>query len=245
MRAMTKLTFPKITGHRGARGLAPENTLPSILAAAAHGVTYFEVDAKLTGDGEVILMHDATLDRTTSGSGRVAETAFAVVRAADAGKPFPDQGRVQVPTLVELLDLLIDRNWGVNIEIKPCEGRERETAAAVCRIVEAHWPKDREPPLLSSFAVGSLEEAQKVAPHLPRGYLCESLEPGWQDIVRRLDCTTLNLNSATLSPEKLAEAKASGLPILVWTVNDPARAEELLKAGVVSIITDRPDIVKG
>lgn len=240
---MTQLTIPKIVGHRGARGLAPENTLPGILAAAAKGVTYFEVDAKLSADGEVIIMHDATLERTTNGTGKVAETPFAVLRTLDAGKPFPEQGFAAIPTLVELLDLLVAHNWGINIEIKPCPGRERETAAKVCAIVEAHWPRDREPPLLSSFSVDSLEEAQRVAPHLPRGYLCESLTPGWQEVVARLACATLNLNTATLGPAELAEAKATGLPVLVWTVNDPARAASLLADGVAAVITDRPDIV--
>lgn len=241
---MSTLTIPKIVGHRGARGLAPENTLPGILAAAKHGVTYFEVDAKLTSDGEVIIMHDATLERTTDGTGEVAKTSFADIRKVDAGKPFPDQGKVQIPTLVELLDLLIAHKWGINIEIKPCPGRERETAAAVCAIVDKHWPKDWEPPLLSSFSMDSLDEAKKVAPHLPRGYLCEEFTPGWQDVVKGLACATLNLNTNKLGPADLAAAKETGLPILVWTVNDPARATELLAAGVTAVITDRPDIVR-
>lgn len=243
------LTFPKIIGHRGARALAPENTLDGLRTAAAQGVRYVEFDAKLTRDGIVILMHDEMLDRTTDGTGAVADTDYATIARLDAGSKLGSQyGRqfapARVPTLVETIAELERLGMGANIEIKPCPGREAETAVAVCDIVRQHWPSSLPTPLLSSFATESLAAAQAHAPELPRGYLAEKLPADWRSWSDRLACATINLGQEQLTPADIEAVRAAGLPLLVWTVNDPERATALLAAGVAAIITDMPDRVR-
>ncbi len=237
------LGIPPIIGHRGARGLAPENTLAGLRAAFAHGVSYVEIDAKLTADGVVILMHDETLERTTDGGGRVAETPYELIHTLNAAHAFPDYAPEPPPTLVAVLELIQSVGGGINIEIKPCPGRERETAAAVIEVVQRTW---RLPtlPLLSSFQRASLEACRDLAPEVPRGYLSESAEEDWVAEARALDCVTLNLNWKMITPDRVPSLTASGLPVLLWTVNAPETAQAFLMAGVTAVITDRPDIVR-
>src|SRR4051812_46107573 len=128
---MIKFSVPKIIGHRGAKATAPENTLAGIRQAAREGATWVEFDVKLTADGYAILMHDETLERTTSGQGPVRRMALQDIRQLDAGMRFGPQWRGEkVPTLSEALQLLAELNMGFNLEVKPCPGREAETARA-------------------------------------------------------------------------------------------------------------------
>src|SRR5437867_11693182 len=129
---MPDFRLPSIIGHRGAADYAPENTLEGIREAARRGARWVEFDTKLTGDGVVILMHDDTLDRTTNGRGAVAGTAFHDIGLLDAGSWFGPAWRgVRVPRLADVLALLVELDMQANIEIKPCTGREVETAQAV------------------------------------------------------------------------------------------------------------------
>lgn len=240
---MVELGLPPIIGHRGARGLAPENTLGGLRAAFAHGVRYVEIDAKLSGDGVVILMHDETLERTTDGSGLVAKTSYSVIQGLNAAKNFPDAPAEPPPTLESVLALIQEVGGGINIEIKPCPGRERETAAAVVETVRRVW-RQPIPPLLSSFDHAALDTCRTLAPDLPRGYLSEVADEDWVAHARALGCTTLNLLWKNVPPAQVPHLTASGLPLLLWTVNEPEAARAFLAAGVTSIITDYPDIVR-
>lgn len=240
---MVDLGVPPVIGHRGARGLAPENTLSGLNAAFAHGATYVEIDAKLTQDGVVVLMHDETLDRTTDGGGPVAEAPYGLIRTLNAAHGFPDRPAEAPPTLVEALELVQSVGGGINIEIKPCPGRERETAAAVITVVRAIW-RQRIPPLLSSFQRASLLACRDLAPDLPRGYLSEIEGEDWVAAAKSLDCATLNLGATLLTPDAVPTLTRQGLPLLLWTVNDPAAARAFLAAGATAVITDRPDIVR-
>src|SRR5690349_12065171 len=123
MQLMGRGLLPEVVGHRGAAAAAPENTLESLRLAAEHGARMVEFDAKLTSDGVVILMHDDTLDRTTSGHGRVAATSWADIRSLDAGAWFESRWRgSRVPCLEEAIGVLDECALAANIEIKPCQG---------------------------------------------------------------------------------------------------------------------------
>lgn len=233
--------LPRVIGHRGAKGTSPENTLVSIREAHALGARWIELDAKLTRDGVPILMHDALLDRTTDGEGPVAQADLTTIRRLDAGAWMDERFRgTTVPTLRETLELLLELGMGVNVEIKACPGREAETASASVEVIREVWPKDAPPVLISSFAIASLEAAYAAAPGLPRGYLVEALPHDWAQTMLRLECTTLNAGHRHMTLEQLRELVAVDLPVLFYTVNDPARAGELLAAGAASIITDLP-----
>jgi glycerophosphoryl diester phosphodiesterase len=237
------LRLPKVIGHRGAAASAPENTLESIERAASLGAGWVEFDAKLTKDGVVILMHDDTLNRTTSGRGPVAKASWSEISRLDAGAWFgPNWRGVKVPRLDETIALLARLGLNANIEIKPCPGREVETAAATVETVLEHWPKDRELPLLSSFALESLVVARDMAPDLPRGLLIWDTPAMWRSEAGRLGCLSVHFSSRHL-PGDLRTVKQAGLGVAIYTVNDRRKARRLLDAGADCIITDRPDTV--
>ncbi|MBE9554764.1 MAG: glycerophosphodiester phosphodiesterase, partial [Proteobacteria bacterium] len=141
-----------MTGHRGAKGHAPENTMAGLRKAVELGARWIEFDVKLTADNELVLFHDDTLNRTTDGKGRVARTAFAEIRKLDAGRWFsPDFTGEPVPTLAEAMDYLVASGIGANVEVKACPGRETETGAATARALAGRWFGGPIPMLISSF----------------------------------------------------------------------------------------------
>ena len=230
---------PRIVGHRGAKANAPENTLVAIRRAHEEGASWIEFDAKLTKDNAVVLMHDETLERTSNGKGPVAEATLAEIKKLDAGAWFgPAFKGETIPTLEEAIALMASLGMGFNIEIKPCPGREAETAERACALVLAKW---RGPtPIVSSFKRQSLEAAKAAAPSLPRGYLAEELGRSWRSEAEALACVAIHPGWKHLTRQLVRDVKEAGFKALVWTVNEPARARELVAWGVDSIITDRP-----
>lgn len=236
--------LPTVIGHRGAAAVAPENTLPSFRAAAAAGARWVEFDAKLTRDGVVVVMHDERLDRTTSGSGDVARHTAAEIAALDAGAWFgPGFAGTKVPTLSETIATLSELGLGANIEIKPCPGRGAETAAAVVAILAKAWPAQRPVPLLSSFDRDALATARAAAPDLPIGLLSSRLPPDWREAAAHYGCASINLDQKHVTDADIAAVRAAGLAVLVYTVNDPARARQLTQAGATAVFTDDPGLL--
>lgn len=236
------VALPKVIGHRGAAASAPENTLESIRRAHRLGARWVEFDAKLTGDDVPILMHDETLERTTNGRGRVARTPWREIAGLDAGRWFgPSFAGARVPRLEAALALLLELGLAANIEIKPCPGRERATAAAVARSVRRTWPAHRDPPLLTSFSIASLETARDLAPELPRGLLAWGEPELWRRECGRLGCVTFHCSNRFL-PDFRA-VRSAGLGLAIYTVNSREEARQLLSRGADCIITDRPDTV--
>jgi glycerophosphoryl diester phosphodiesterase len=243
---MDKMRIPTIIGHRGARTNAPENTLAGLRRAHEEGATWVEFDVKLTRDGVAILIHDETIDRTTSGAGAVRELTLAEIQRVDAGCPavFGDRFRGErIPTLEDSLALLRDLGMGFNLEVKPCPGLEAETSRVALAVVERVWPKALPVPLISSFKHASLEAARAAAPDLPRGYLAERLEDDWLARARDLGCATIHPGFRYLTRAQVEASHAAGLPVLVWTVNDPVRAVELRGWGADSLISDVPGAI--
>ena len=242
------LIFPKVIGHRGAKGYAPENTLPSFHTAADMGVEYVEFDVKLTKDHEPVVFHDDTLERTTNGSGLIAEMTYKELQELDAGSWF-DNGFVntKIPHLEDVLDLLITRNINCNIEIKPCPGREKETAEIALDHATRIWPDDMLAPLISSFSQVSLEAALDMAHAWPRGFLIdngdERAPENWADLVKYLEISTINCNGNAVSEEEIAAYIETGLPVLAYTINDPLVAEHLFDHGLTAVFSDTPDVI--
>jgi len=243
-RTLLERLKPPVVAHRGAALHAPENTLASLRKAAALGARWVEFDVKLSRDAVPFLLHDPTVDRTTDGSGRAADMAWADLQRLDAGGWFGAAFRGErLPSLEETLALLLELDLEANLEIKPCRGREVETAKKVMATLATHWPRDRPLPLISSFARKALATAREVAPEFPRGLLLETLEPGWQRPVAELACATLHLDHKGLSPAELELMAGRDMPVLCYTVNDAARAKRLLGWGAKAIISDAPDRV--
>lgn len=238
------LRLPRVIGHRGAAAAAPENTLAGIRKAKELGASWIEFDVKLTSDGEPILFHDDRLERTTDGRGAVAATALAAIRRLDAGGWFGAAFRGEpVPTFEEALGVCAELGLGINVEIKPCRGREAETAAVAVATLLRLWPKDLPSPLIASFAPECLRVARELAPEMPRGYLADRLSRNWRDLMARHDCASLHLNRRWLGVRQRTAVTAAGIPLVLYTENDGTRARRHLESGVTSVITDRLDRV--
>jgi glycerophosphoryl diester phosphodiesterase len=238
------LNLARVVGHRGAKLRAPENTLAGFRLASRLGAGWIELDAKLTADRVPVVIHDEMLDRTTDGAGAVATATLAEIRRLDAGAWYASGFKGEkVPTLAEALAVIAAEGMGVNVEIKPCPGRERETAELCAAAIGEAWPKTSPPPILSSFRIASLEGAQAAAPDLPRGLLLEDYVADWRETAERLGCRAIHPRWSALTKPWALHIKEAGFACVVWTVNDANAARRLYAWGVDSIITDAPDLI--
>jgi glycerophosphoryl diester phosphodiesterase len=235
--------YPRWIAHRGAGKLAPENTLAAFRLGAEHGYRMFECDAKLSADGVVFLMHDATLARTTNGHGVGGELTWHALSQLDAGgwhsRSFAGE---PVPTLEALARFCLANRYLLNIEIKPTPGTDTATGHAVARLAAQLWQSAQVPPLLTSFKPDALAAAQATAPELPRGLLIDSLWNGWFEKAIALACVAVVANYALWDSATVAQVQGAGLKCLSYTVNDEWAAQHLVALGTDGIITDRVDL---
>ncbi len=241
-RALPAWPYPRAIAHRGAGKLAPENTLAAFRHGASFGYRMFEFDVKLSGDGASVLLHDATLDRTTNGAGRLDALTLGQIAQLDAGSwHSPAYAGEPVPTLAAIARYLRANNFLANIEIKPVPGAEWRTGAAVALDARTLWAGAAVPPLLSSFSEDALAAAREAVPELPRALLLDKLPADWLDRLRALDCVALDANHRELTPEIIDQAHAAGFRVCCYTVNDRDRAHLRWSAGLDGLITDWVD----
>ncbi|HVO17478.1 MAG TPA: glycerophosphodiester phosphodiesterase [Alphaproteobacteria bacterium] len=237
--------LPKLVGHRGAAALAPENTLVGFRAAAAAGVTGVEFDVRLSADGVPVVIHDATLERTTSGKGPVAAQTAATLGALDAGAWFAPRFKGErLPTLEATIGVLRELGLAANIELKSEGDGARALARAVAAVVARAWPADRAPPILSSFDAGCVAACREFAPDVPRAFLVEAPDRKALATARTLDCVAIHANQRRLNQKLTTMVKNDGWRCAAYTVDDPARARRLLAWGVDCVITNAPDRLK-
>ncbi|MDI9330433.1 MAG: glycerophosphodiester phosphodiesterase [Alphaproteobacteria bacterium] len=235
--------YPRWVAHRGAGLQAPENTLAAFQLGARHGFRMFECDAKLSADGVVFLLHDATLERTTNGQGLAGDLSWEALSALDAGSwHSPAYASEPLSRLRTVGRWLQSRDLFLNIEIKPTSGFEAETGTQVAREVAQLWADAKLWPFLTSFSPVALEAAARVAPHLPRGLLLNQWDDTVFDAVRAHRHQALICHYALWTPLRLQQAAQQGLWRLSYTVNDPAVADQLWLWGHEAIITDAIDV---
>ncbi|HEX7810690.1 MAG TPA: glycerophosphodiester phosphodiesterase [Burkholderiales bacterium] len=236
--------YPRVIAHRGGGVLAPENTLAGLKLARNLGFRGVEFDVMLTEDGTPILMHDETLERTTDGSGLVAESSYAEVADLDAGAWFGNEYIGEsVPSFAAASALCLEAGLWANVEIKPAPGTERETGEVAARMARMLWAGAELPPLLSSFSPLALEAAAVEAPELPRALLVREIPANWQALMQRLQCVALHASYRHLD-EALAKAiHDAGYGVLAYTVNDSLLALDLLEWGVDALVTDQLDVI--
>lgn len=244
MKPQADWPYPRWIAHRGAGRLAPENTLAAFRLGAAHGYRLYECDAKLSADGVVFLLHDATLERTTNGQGLAGERPWAELSRLDAGswhsRAFAGE---PLATLEAVARHCQAQGHGLNIEIKPTPGQELATGRAVAAEARRLWAGSASVwPLLTSFRPESLQGARDAAPELPRGLLLDAPWDGWQNAARELGCVALVCNQALWDQALLDLARAEGWRALAYTVNDEWAAQRLLQLGLDGLITDRVDL---
>ena len=229
----------KVFAHRGASHYAPENTLPAFALAAAQGADGIELDVHLSQDGELVVIHDETLDRTTDGTGLVRDHTLTQLQALCADNHMPGFADARIPTLREVLALVRPTPLLVNIELKTgvlwYEGIEQKALDLVREMGMA----DRV--IWSSFNHYSIETVRQLAPEAETAYLysdiiCDVERYAAAHGVRGLHPGLWNVKMADLLQRYLA----SGLAVRVWTVNDAADLRWLLEAGADVITNDPP-----
>ena len=242
-RLTTPWPYPRWIAHRGAGKLAPENTLAAFRLGAQYGYRMFECDAKLSRDDEVFLMHDATLERTTNGTGIGGELSWHALTQLDAGSWHSrTYAGEPLPRLEALARFCIGSGHLLNIEIKPTPGAERHTGEVVAREAARLWQDQPVPPLLTSFQPEALAGARNSALHLPRGLLLDSLWDGWFEQAQALGCMAVVCNYALWDATTVARVQGAGLRALSYTVNDDWATQHLIALGTDGIITDRVDL---
>ena len=235
--------YPRWIAHRGAGKLAPENTLAAFRLGARHGYRMFECDVKLSADDVPFLLHDASLNRTTNGSGTAGDHPWHVLSQLDAGSWHSrSYAGEPLPSFENIARFCQHNGWFLNIEIKPTPGTERHTGEVVARHAARLWQSAEAPPLLTSFDPQALEGAQASAPRLPRGLLLDQLRAGWLETALRLQCVAIVCNHSLWDTSTVTQAHSAGFKTLSYTVNDEWAAQRLMALGTHGIITDRVDL---
>ncbi|MDA0305008.1 MAG: glycerophosphodiester phosphodiesterase family protein [Proteobacteria bacterium] len=234
--------LPKVIGHRGAAGHAPENTLASLEKAAALGVRWVEFDVQLSADRVVVLFHDERLERTTDGKGAVADWTWGDLQGLDAGGWF---GAVfageRAPSLEQAVAALTRLGLGAVVEIKPCAGWEAETAEVAAGVLKEIWPAALPPPLVSSFKEECLEVVRRVAPEYALALNVFKLPRGWKQKARSLGLAAIHCRENKLTQKQVGAMIAEGVTVRAFCIDDTARAEELYGWGVEGVFSDFPD----
>ena len=235
--------YPKILAHRGGGKLAPENTIAALRCGLAHGYKAVEFDAMLARDGIPVVMHDPALGRTVSGSGNIFDYDAAELAEMDAGRWFGKAfAGERVPTFAAFARFCVDHNIWMNIEIKPAPGFDEQTGRVVALAARALQPQT--PPLLSSFSETALAAAMQAAPELPRGLLFDRIPADWQQRAAALAVVAVHVNQKHLTAPLAQAIRAAGYGLFCYTVNDLARAREIIGWGVEAFCTDRIDLFK-
>ena len=230
----------EIIGHRGAAGLAPENTLESFEAAISAGADRIEFDVRRTMDGQAVIFHDLTLDRFVAGArGRgVARQTLAEMMAIDAGAALGRPG-CRVPSLAATLSLLAGR-VKLNVEVKGSGADGLLTAnLATKAVTDAGLGKDS---VMSTFYEPVLRHLAARAPDLPRAFICDARTSG--DVVAMAiatGCEAIHPKFTLVTPAFLARCRAASLLVRPWTVNEEDEMRRLIALDVDGIVTDFPD----
>jgi glycerophosphoryl diester phosphodiesterase len=211
--------------HRGLSAEVAENTLAAFRAAAEAGFRALEMDLRLTADGEVVVLHDAGVERTTDGNGRVADMRYDDLRRhPTAAGP--------VPRLDDVLSALGGWPGLWNLEVKA-----PKATVPVLHLLAHHKALGRAQ--LSSMDPRALEAARDEEPDLPRGLIALGpVEDDALDLAEELECAWVNADHEFMDRAAVERMKGAGLRVAAWTVNDPARAAELATWGVDCVITD-------
>jgi glycerophosphoryl diester phosphodiesterase len=234
--------YPLWIAHRGAGLLAPENTLAAFRLGASYGYRAFECDVKLSADDVPFLMHDAELQRTTGEAGLAGARRWDELSRLDAGSWHSRlYAGEPLPTLKAVAAFLQRNGFALDLEIKPTPGAEAHTGALVATEVARLWHGQPTVPLLSSFQSESLRAALDTVPELPRALLLDALPSDAIDLALQLRCVALITQHKLMDAAWVQRIHAAGLRAMVYTVNEPQRAQELRAWGIDGLVTDAVD----
>lgn len=251
---MSTSARPLIIGHRGAAAVAPENTLVSFTRAFADGADGIEFDVRLTRDHIPVVIHDATLKRTAARTGFVAALSAAELSTTDVGswfnRRFPVHARAEyahatVPTLAQALELPKPAGGVLYVELKCEPGEAHALAARVVETVHEHGVDGA--CVIESFTLAAVAQVHRLAPHLRAAALFDRGVahplPSFRAILARARACgahELALHHTLANARTIAAAHKAGFPVVVWTVDNPARVGRYRALGVRALITNDP-----
>ncbi|MDE0169312.1 MAG: glycerophosphodiester phosphodiesterase [bacterium] len=242
---------PIAMAHRGSMLLWPENTMTSFQEAVDLGYRYLETDLQISRDGTLVTFHDDTLDRTTDGAGLVSDYSMDELRGLDAGYRFEADGDypyrsagVRIPTLEEVTTTFPDQVFSLDLK---SDGMEEALVATIRRLdlwnrvivgsfSDARLRRFRS---LAERPVATSAGPREVLRFVAAARLRLPLQPGYESFQ-----VPVKQGITIVSPRTVQAAGSAGVPVIVWTINDPAEMRELLDLGVDGIISDRPDLLR-
>jgi glycerophosphoryl diester phosphodiesterase len=218
-----------IVGHRGCAGIEPENTLRSILKAIEYGVDYVEVDVRACKTGEIVVIHDATVDRTTDGRGYVRDLSLNELKKLNAGKG------EKIPTLEEVIDA-VNNKCGLMVEIK-----EENIWRKTLEIIRGRGVVENI--IIASFYHTVIKDVKTTYPDVRCGviFTCEPVNPSALALNAKAEIIIPNYNYITR--RLITNAHKFNLKVIAWTINKVEDGLKLLKQGVDGLATDRPDLM--
>ncbi|MGY5873106.1 MAG: glycerophosphodiester phosphodiesterase family protein [Candidatus Thorarchaeota archaeon] len=222
------MTSQIVVAHRGASGLAPENTLAAHRIALETGAHMTEIDVQETADGELVCIHDYDVNRTTNGHGKIAELTYREIRELDAG-----EGE-KIPSLTEVIDFVRGK-MKINIELKVTDVEKR----VLSLVKERKMIQDV---TISSFLHGTLVSMRNLDASITTAVLVSKIREDMISYVQEIEANALNPDYKTISSHLVEDAHSNDVQVFPWTVNDSTQIRNLYKIGVDGIITDFPDI---
>jgi len=226
---------PWFIAHRGASGESPENTIESFRLAVAEGADMIELDLRLTSDGHLVAVHDLSLRRVSGQTVPVEDSALNILRHIDVSYHFHrGRRRGRIPTLEEILDAL-PRDFPLTLDLKCRRAGRKRYAAAL-----AHALAGRGRLIYSSFNWRLLEDVKSAIPGALVAPMARHRVPGVLGAARKLGAASLHCHVGAVTPRFLRAVRPTGLPVLVYTVNDAGKARRLFAAGVSGVFTNFP-----
>lgn len=238
------MELPILIAHRGGSLEAPENTLASFRHAIAIGMRYVELDVQMSRDGELVVIHDETLDRTTNGHGPVGDYTLDELRKFDAGSHFGSQfAGEHIPTLREVMELCLEAGVGVVVEIKSPQlypGMVEKVAALLGEM----WMRGAENIWCISFDHEAIRQMRALDATIPLGYLYEYYEEEFVQPDDAIQACCPYFRTALARPEHIARAHELGTFVFVYTVDQEEDMRRVAAAGIDGMVSDRPSLLK-
>ncbi|HWV21343.1 MAG TPA: glycerophosphodiester phosphodiesterase family protein [Devosia sp.] len=248
------MTIPSDTGpkpdevqaHRGASAVAPENTISAFRAAAEQGARWVELDVALLADDTLVVIHDDSVDRTTSGKGSLGALTRADIAKLDAGAWFDAKfAGERLSTLAEVITALGEFGLSANVEIK--QHKHHKSLDQLVRAVQADINR-RSPKtgiMISSFDPEALAAMHALEPDLEMAMLWDRPPEDWAEKLKAIPATTIHMHYKALSIGLLEETSKRGIKVRAWTCNNPLELVSFWGAGLTGVITDNPKLFLG
>ncbi|AVF02636.1 MULTISPECIES: glycerophosphodiester phosphodiesterase family protein [Devosia] len=236
----------EVQAHRGASAIAPENTIAAFRAAAEAGAKWVELDVALSADGQLIVIHDDSVDRTSSGSGSLGALTQSEIAALDAGSWFSqDYQDERIPTLAETIAALGELGLSANVEIK--QHKHHKSLDQLVGAVQADISKRSGGTeiMISSFDPEALKAMHALEPELEMAMLWGRPPEDWAEQLAAIPASTIHMHFKALSIGMLEETTKRGIKVRAWTCNDPMQLVSFWDAGLTGVITDNPKLFLG